>query len=83
MFVDLETESAEVSLVDSTLEGPGGALAPMDLMNGVTGQDYVTPGSPGQVRLLFDTSELGGTVEVVLQCVTGCDGEVFLSLPLD
>ncbi|MGW5877234.1 hypothetical protein ACWFMI_11890 [Nocardiopsis terrae] len=83
VFADVETETAEVSVLDATHEAPDGELGFLDPFYGVTGQDYFTPASPGQVMLQFENSPGGGTVNLVLQCAEGCDGEVHLSLPLE
>ncbi|GHC84055.1 hypothetical protein GCM10007079_25660 [Nocardiopsis terrae] len=83
VFADVETESVEVSVLDATHEAPDGELGPLDPRYGVTGQDHFTPASPGQVMLWFESTDGGGTVDLVLECVEGCEGEVHLSLPLE
>lgn len=83
VFVDVETESAEVGFADATQEDPDGAIAHLDPYYGVVGHDHFTPGSPGQAMLRFESTNGGGTVDLVLECAGGCDGEVLLSLPLE
>lgn len=83
VFADVETDAAEVSVLDATHNASGGRISFLDPFYGVSGRDHFTSGSPGQVMLQFESAPLGGKVDLVLQCIEVCTGEVFLKLPLE
>lgn len=82
IIVDVETDEAEVDLIDALYESSDGSLGYLDPLYGIAGQESFTPTSPGKLLLQLETHESEGTAEMFFQCAQGCSGEVRLTLPI-